>query len=262
MYLIVLNCIIFGFFSQSLKKGSLIIVFMKKFYVFNMVMFVVIFLTSCTPIGDVNPFFLHASDNVKISANFFPANNPSSNKGIILLHMLGKDKTSWNFFVPELTNANYNVISIDFRGHGLSDLDWQKFSDDDFNRAVLDVKAAVSYLESKNISKIGIVGSSIGSSIGLKYAAQDDTVKSLVLLSPGIDYEGVNISTDVNRYSGAVLIVASNDDLQSALDSQSLFDSATGKKQLKLYESAGHGTNMFSKEDIFDLIISWLDETT
>ena len=53
---------------------------------------------------------LATEDNVKISADFVKGND----QGIILLHMLGNDKSSWQDFKPKV----YTTIAIDFRGHG------------------------------------------------------------------------------------------------------------------------------------------------
>jgi len=215
-------------------------------------------LTACTTSGDVNPFFIKTTDDVKISANFFPA---ESTKGVILLHMLNKGKNDWNEFASVLTSNGFNVIAIDLRGHGMSDLNWKQFSDVEFSRSVLDVEVAMSYLQEKGITEVGIIGASIGANIALKYAAQDKDVKSIILLSPSLNYRGIETLENVRNYDRAIFIVTSKEDTQSADDSLILHETATGKKKFMLYENAGHGTNMFVEDTLSELILSWLKET-
>lgn len=99
----------------------------------------------------------------------------------ILLHMLGKDRNSWNGFPAILTRNGFVVLAIDLRGHGESvvqngkPISYQSFTSGDFNKMLLDVKAAKQFLNesgSNNSSvkngpkvdpnRITIVGASIG----------------------------------------------------------------------------------------------------
>src|SRR2546422_8056894 len=66
----------------------------------------------------------------------------------ILLHMLGKDRNSWNGFPETLAQNGFVVLAIDLRGHGESvvqngkPISYQSFTSEDFNKMSLDVKAA------------------------------------------------------------------------------------------------------------------------
>lgn len=94
-----------------------------------------------------------------------------------------------------LTQGGFSVIAIDLRGHGASEGNWRSFSPREFNAVVLDVKAAKDYLISRGVKpgRMGIVGASIGANIALRYAAEDGEIKTVVLLSPGLNYRGVAI---------------------------------------------------------------------
>src|SRR5919198_608042 len=85
----------------------------------------------------------------------------TSTNAIILLHMLGHNRNDWNSFASTLSNKSngYAVLSIDLRGHGDSisqdgnTISFQSFTPDDFNKMVLDVKAAKQFLlTQKNIN--------------------------------------------------------------------------------------------------------------
>ncbi|MFC2133827.1 alpha/beta hydrolase [Bacteroidota bacterium] len=215
-------------------------------------------LSSCAPKGDVNPFFIKAADGTKLSANYFPVEE--SDKGVVLVHMLDREKGDWDELIPKLTEKRFNVIAIDLRGHGDSDLDWKEFTEDDFRKMVIDVNAAMDYLEKKGVKRFGLVGASIGANLVLKQAIQKD-VNSVVLLSPGTTYRGLDITETIKVYEGAVFIAASKTDTFSADSSLTLFESVKGEKQLHLFDDAGHGTDMFSDPTLEDMVAEWLWKT-
>ncbi len=192
------------------------------------------------------------SDNINIVGNFYDS---KSSKNIILLHMFSKTKESWGNFPNELKKNGFNVLAIDLRGHGESDLDYNSFTDKDFNSIVKDVEAAVSYMKNKNNGKIYLIGASIGANTVLNYAVQFKADK-VVLLSPGLNFKG--IKTDASKLNTQVLFVTSKDDTYSYQSTQKLYEQSKGKKELKVYDNAGHGINMFSQKDLSPYIINWL----
>ncbi len=133
-------------------------------------------------------------DGVWIVGTYYPpasSHQTTPAKAVILLHMLGRNRNDWNSFAAILSNSSngYFVLSIDLRGHGESinqngnTISFRSFSPDDFNKMVLDVKAAKHFLVTqKHISpnNIAIVGASIGANVGLKYAASDPSIKAVV----------------------------------------------------------------------------------
>ncbi len=204
------------------------------------------------PIGSVGKeVSFSADDGVKISAKYW---DRKTEKKLILVHMLGGDKSDWNEFAE---NAPYTAIAIDLRGHGNSDGDLQSFSDPDFNSMVLDVKAASEYMGGDQII---VIGASIGSNIALNYA-DDYNVSGLVLLSPSHDYRGVDTRAVITRYKEPLLIVTSRDDIQSYNPSIDMYNAAPSEeKQLKTYDDAGHGTDMLKKPDLDDLILQFIKD--
>ncbi len=188
-------------------------------------------------------------DDIKISATFW---DRGTEKKIILLHMLGHERSDWNSFAEKLP---YTVMAIDLRGHGESDGDWRSFSDVDFNNMILDVKAANEFIEGEPI----IVGASIGANVALNYASKND-VAGVVLLSPSHDYRGVDTRAAITRHKEPLLIVTSRNDEQSYNPSIVMYNTAPSeKKQLKTYEDAGHGTRMLVKEDLDDIIMKFIE---
>ena len=217
-------------------------------------------------------------DGVLIAGTYYaPASSHQTTNAIILLHMFGRDRNDWNAFASNLSNSTngYAVLSIDLRGHGESinqngkSISAQSFTSPDFNKMVLDVKAAKHFLVAqKNISpnNIAIVGASVGANVGLKYAASDPSIKAVVLLSPGLNYEGIATSTAVKEYTNPIYIAAAGKDPIAGSDPQALCSMINCDNHLKIYEdSSSHGTNMFLDKSLNPplnkLVISWLGTT-
>jgi pimeloyl-ACP methyl ester carboxylesterase len=197
-----------------------------------------------------------ARDGETIAYQLYPN---QGRPGIILLHMYQRSREDLDGVGKWLQQNGYAVIAPDFRGHGLSTGTLSKFTVDDYNKMVYDVEAAKAALEQSgaNTKKLSILGASIGANVAMNYAQNDPDVKTLILLSPGVDYHG--IITQYSRFNKPFLIVASkNDDYayQSALYLKQTNPSA----ELLVYENAGHGTNMFQQKDLPTSILSALGD--
>ncbi|MBI4159274.1 alpha/beta fold hydrolase [Candidatus Woesearchaeota archaeon] len=196
---------------------------------------------------------MQTEDSLNIVGDYFEGNS----KGIILLHMFQKTKLSWRTFAEKLNKEGYSVLAIDFRGHGESDDNWKNFVEKDFVNMVEDVKAAKAFLKIHGITEIGIIGASIGANTALNYGMEDEDVRFAVLLSPGMNYKGIELEhSDFDR---PVLIVASKDDAQSFNDSKEIYNQLRSKeKQLKIFEKNGHGTDMFKNPELEPLLIEFV----
>jgi pimeloyl-ACP methyl ester carboxylesterase len=216
-------------------------------------------------------------DGVLIVGTYYTPASPhqkTATHAVILLHMLGRNRNDWNTFASSLSNNSNSdaVLSIDLRGHGESinqngsTISYQSFSPADYNKMVLDVKAAKHFLVTqKNIgpNNIAIVGASIGANVALKYAASDPSIRIVVLLSPGLNYMGVTTSDSIRKYDNPVYIAVGGKDLIAGADPQTLCGMINCGNHLKVYQdSNSQGTDMLSdplNPPLSKLIISWLD---
>jgi len=200
------------------------------------------------------------SDDWAIVANYYP----SSGNAVILLHQLGSDKSSYISFANELNRNGYAVLALDSRGHGESTIRngkkvvWQSFSDLDFLNMTKDVSAARDWLTNKGHNSFAIIGASVGANIALNYGVSDSAVKTVILLSPGLEHKGIVTNQTIRNFAKPIFIVASNEDTYSARSSAILYENAQGKKEIKLFDNAGHGTNMFARTDLDRLTLNWL----
>lgn len=199
---------------------------------------------------------LVTKDEVKIIGNYFETTN--SKKGVILLHMLNHNKDSWDNLIPDLLNSGFNVLAIDFRGHGESQGDWKNFSEEDFKNMKYDALSGIEFLKSKGIENIYIIGASIGANTSIILASEDITeIKKVVALSPGLNYRGIDILDAIKNLKVDVLLVTSKLDTYSYSSVLSI-NSDMVKKIIKPGKS--HGTDMISeyselKKEIIDFLL-------
>ena len=213
---------------------------------------------------------LRAVDGVGIAATYYPPKSPGQKPSVILLHMLNRTRSDWADFALALAQTGYAALAIDLRGHGESTREvgsWREFTPADFRAMVRDVEAAHEYLlrdtPRADGGRLAVIGASIGANVALLYSGRDSSVKTLVLLSPGLDYRGVTTAEAMKTYGGRpVLIAASREDAYSAQSSSTLDSLASGRHRLILYNGAGHGTRMFRKvPELKTTLLEWLGST-
>jgi dienelactone hydrolase len=179
--------------------------------------------------------------------------------GVILLHMLWSDRSVWDGYAHELAGNGFAVFALDMRGHGETggEVNWDLAGED--------IQFVWDTLSSKpNIDpgRMGIVGASIGANLALIGGTNEPETQTVVLLSPGLSYAGVETSDAMVMYGERpVFIVASQEDNYAASSSEKLHDLAIGESRLEIYQDAGHGTFMLENQpELGREIIDWLQE--
>jgi len=199
--------------------------------------------------------FLTTNDGTKIAYDYFAG---AGTKGVVLVHQLPSNRKSWAQLVPKLQEKRWHVIAIDYRGRGESGGQLQ--SAQDYQNIGLDVDAAIEFLASKGVGSIAVVGASIGANHAILAGDRDVRVNAVVLLSPGIDYRGVKTDVAAAKFTKALFTAAAKDDAYAAESAQKIHDLAKGVKELKIYDNAGHGTNMFVMPDLIPAIVNFVEK--
>jgi len=203
---------------------------------------------------------LKAEDGTKIHAVYTEAREPKS--GAVLVHMVGRSAADYRFLADKLKAQGVSTVAVDLRKHGGNVADGAEVSIEDIEWSQMkqDVAAGVAYLEAQGIEEIAIVGASIGANLALNVAAANENVDNVVLLSPGMEYKGVEISQALADYGERPLLcVVSKDDRYSAKTGLFIDAQARGYHKLEVYESAGHGTRMLNKAPALEpMLMSWL----
>lgn len=214
---------------------------------------------------------LTTQDGVKLYADYHKSRS-SSAPTALLLHMMPAAKESWREFAEKLQRVGFGTLAIDFRGHGKSTdkngktINYKNFSDKEHQDKIIDVKTAIQFLESEDISKdqIFLIGASIGANLTLQYMSEYPEVKVGIVLSPGFDYRGIQtekFAENLATQQAIYLAAGGDNDEYSTKTIERLYEIAKCKKEIKIVDNAGsgHGTDMFkSHPKIMDELIHWL----
>ncbi len=183
---------------------------------------------------------------VLVGTLYAPVDSEPPWPGVILLHMLWSDRTVWEDYAHELADNGIAVFALDMRGHGETggEVNWDLAEED-----IQFVWENLADRPDIDANRTGIVGASIGANMALISGENEPQIRTVVLLSPGLSYAGVETSDAMVAYGERpVFIVASEEDTYSADSSRKLHELAVGDSRLEIYQGAGHGTNMLENE--------------
>lgn len=166
---------------------------MKKKKLFKILIFLaVVFVVSKVFYGDnkapklsiVKTGFVVTEDNKKIAFDHYQNDHE---KVIVLAHGFYNSKGSVLFRqMAEELSGDYDVISMDFRGHGKSDgpFCWTA-------KEHQDLEAILEYAK-KHYDEIGVIGFSLGAATSIIVASNSDRISSLISVSSPTEFRKVD----------------------------------------------------------------------
>jgi len=225
-------------------------------------------------------FWLFASENFSVitkdgfflTADFTP---PQKGKTTwVLLHGLDSSRQEYRDLYQELVRAGYGVLAYDARGHGESQMvnnqkkNWRSFSapgpKSEWPKMIGDLQLVVKKLrQQKGVGKIGLIGASLGANISLNYAADDPQILACALLSPGLNYWGIEILEPWRKYGNRPVLLAASPGDTFATETIKFLAITQPKKEkvfLLLGKNAEHGQQMLH-DDFLKKFLQWLRET-
>jgi pimeloyl-ACP methyl ester carboxylesterase len=217
--------------------------------------------------ADSRTLQLRAEDGVTLSATWYDARRAGA-PAVILLHMQTRSRADWDAVGHGLADAGIHALALDFRGHGASGRAPSGAAGQaDLERLVLDVRAARTLLVDASgpigASGVGIAGASIGANVAVLAAAGDAAIRSLVLLSPGLDYRSLRTADPMRQYGDRpALIVASGEDAYALRSARELGRLGGGVREVRTLEGAGHGTVMLDRDaSLAAALVDWFQRT-
>ncbi|MEW6748817.1 MAG: alpha/beta fold hydrolase [Candidatus Micrarchaeota archaeon] len=218
-----------------------------------------------------NEEFIYNSGIWKIHGTLYASKEGVTKKAIVLVPMLGKDRNSYPISFIEKLHSNFPdalILAIDPRGHGESDNQgsWESFNQDGFRDMKTDILNIKKNLEPRypSLSQLYVVGASMGSTSAINAAVQDKAITKVVMLSPGMEYRGVDIRDALEDYIRPVYVVASSGDSYSA-QSISEIEALSSRPEMekRIYSGSAHGTDMFAategtSDSLEDVIVEFL----
>lgn len=184
-------------------------------------------------------------------------------KGVVLVHDRGHSATDWAYFGEKLGGLGYHVLAIDLRGHGASKPP-ETLVDDDYKKMTADVAGGVAWLRGKGATEIQLVGANLGANLAITAASEDPKIKSVALLSPGLNIAGVTLAASVFEKLGdkPVLLMVSAETSYEVRTVTYIEEKALGPHPLELLENAGSGVKMLNRvPDAETKLIAWLNGT-
>lgn len=216
------------------------------------------------------PVELETSDGVTVSGCFLKGAGEKA-PAVVLLHMLDGAKEDWDGLLSDclLPGTAFSYLAIDLRGHGGStrrgseDLSVGSFGTGDFQDMIRDVKAAVDYLRSRGDvdgDSIAVVGANMGANIAINYAAEDERIKAVAMLSGALDNRGVTTAGAIAKYGArALFLAASKEDLAAARATDALAAMAGGRKVVTILQGNLRGTRMLGATPVGKQLADFLN---
>jgi predicted alpha/beta-fold hydrolase len=221
------------------------------------------------------PLYLIADEKIKLITDdvcviYGYENIVSTSTPIFLeFHGLGSSSIEWKKFNEFLKKNLINYVAIDFRGHGESIKcgkkeinSYKELSQNDILSFTKDIDSLYNYIRKKfNNDLIIPIGASIGANSAMKYFYKKS--KKIVLISPGINYGGFEISEYIKKTKAEILFTVSEKDIYSLNSVRVFLNICSGEKKRcdLILSSSGHGVEIFSTQDGYHYIqkiIEWI----
>ena len=207
---------------------------------------------------------LTSPDGIALKASYFAAGRPGP--GVLLLHACNRDRSSWHGLATALAARGFHVLAVDYRGYGQSG--GTKSDDPQQQRWIADrewpgdIDTAYAWLTSQpgvDKARTGAAGASCGVDQAVQLARRHAEVRTVVLLSGGIEAKGRAFIRD--SASLPIFGAASQGD-GGVVEAMrwSMGWSRNPTNTFVEYRAAGHGTDMFAVEsELQPKILAWLE---
>ena len=186
-----------------------------------------------------------SADGVRLEGRLFG----HGSVGVVLSHMLPADQTSWWDFARELADRGYVALTYDFRGYCPGGQSGCSQGPKDIAAIWQDVLAAIDEVRSAGVTRVVLIGASMGGTASLVAASRPGIdVTAVVTLSAPVSIEGLVASPSVlTKVTAAKLFIAGNGDPTGAADAaQQLYDTSPPPKRVDIVTSNDHGTDLLT----------------
>ncbi len=105
-----------------------------------------------------------------------------------------------------------------------------------------------------------VIGEGLGANLALHYALAAPDIQAVVMISPGLEYNGVGTENEIKRLTDCpVLLVATEGDAYGAMSAAALKAAAPVFAELRTWPGAAHGADIFAAHpESMQYILQWL----
>jgi dienelactone hydrolase len=222
---------------------------------------VLLALFAAAPYAATQRVSIRTEDGLTLAGTWYePSSRPAP--AVVLVHMLQKNRRDWDGLATRLASEGVGTLTFDLRGHGES----QGSQPQDLSVMVQDVRAARRFLVGRTDvvpGRVGLAGASLGANLAALLAGEDNSIASVALLSPSLDYRGVRIEAAVRKLgSRQLLLIAGDDDPYATRTVRDLLKASGGKAETLMLPGAGHGTTMLVRDpNLPRALVDWFRRT-
>ena len=191
-----------------------------------------------------------ADDGVALSGRLFGRQNNGA-VGVVLAHMYPADQTSWYDYARRLADEGYVALTFDFRGYGESGGSRQI---DQIDR---DVEAAADEMRAQGVTRVVLVGASMGGTAALMVAARQP-VLGVITLSAPVEFKGLSAKDAVTKVMASKLFIGAEGDAGGPA-ARALGAMAPEPKEVAVFPGSDHGTDLL-RGDQRDAVLARMDE--
>jgi pimeloyl-ACP methyl ester carboxylesterase len=184
--------------------------------------------------------------------------------------MMGHTTDSYYLLKDSLAAISRRIDSVhftlptwrifDLRGHGCSvrrgksTLNYESMSDSEFAKYPTDIADAL-----RGTTDLTIIGASIGANTAALLTTEMPSIKRIILLSPGLNYKGLEPADAIMTFKGEVLLVASSGDEYSYKSVREMASLNPDHCTLMIFDGDAHGTDIINDNPAaMRALIDWI----
>ena len=206
---------------------------------------------------------LATEDGWNLNARYLPAEEGSPT--VVLIHTNKSDLTEWEPWMKPMKRYGFGYLAMDLRGHGNSFVGpdgstttWRSFSvsgsDNEYNRMLRDVDAALAYLSTHSVTadQVVLAGDVLGANLAIKEAAINQDIPMVIAVSPVLNVNDVLSVNPLRAYGRRPLLMISGADRAKQYKEFQLLNDiarmACGKNNVTvMVEASGFGPKLITR---------------
>jgi alpha-beta hydrolase superfamily lysophospholipase len=195
--------------------------------------------------------------------------------------------------ISEMFATNYDVMSMDFRGHGKSGGLYTFMA-----KEILDMASVVEFAKSKEYKKIYLAGFSLGAGVAVIYASKNQDVDKVIAVSVPVDFDKIENQMwkkeawgetfkkfELDRFASirpypiplekfkpievikdlkcpTLFVAGKKDPTVRAWHTAKLYKNAICPKKLYIFDNGFHAEDLFLhyEDEFTDLCLNWLND--
>jgi pimeloyl-ACP methyl ester carboxylesterase len=205
---------------------------------------------TATPGISAQPVSFSTQDGVTLSGTLYG----HGAQAIILSNEGNNASEPWQPVAEQLAAHGYLVLSYAYRPSAAN-------FDGLAAHALADLQVAISFMRARPITRLILIGASLGALVSLKVATIQ-RVDGLVAISSPMGYQEIQLTdVDLRQLVVPKLFVTSADNQPFASATLHMFAVAPAPKEQRVYPGTAHGTSLFvgaSGTDLFAVILQFV----